>query len=74
VPVELSNHLPGRLRTGTSGPRYGGALNETCYADNTRPFLSLKTEPSNYTVCFPSVNTSMFFGADGRNVYFHMMN
>jgi len=26
VPVERSNHLPGRLRTGTSSPRYGGAL------------------------------------------------
>ena len=26
VPVERSDHLPGRLRTGTSGPRYGGAL------------------------------------------------
>jgi len=26
VPVERSDRLPGRLRTGTSGPRYGGAL------------------------------------------------
>jgi len=26
VPVERSNRLPGRLRTGTSGSRYGGAL------------------------------------------------
>jgi len=24
VPVERSDRLPGRLRTGTSGPRYGG--------------------------------------------------
>jgi len=26
VPVERSDRLPGRLRTGTNGPRYGGAL------------------------------------------------
>ena len=26
VPVEQSNLLPGILRTGTSGPRYGGAV------------------------------------------------
>jgi len=26
VPVERSDRLPGRLRTGTSSPRYGGAL------------------------------------------------
>ena len=26
VPVERSDRLPGRLRTGTSGPRYGNAL------------------------------------------------
>ena len=26
VPVERSDRLPGRLRTGTSGPRHGGAL------------------------------------------------
>ena len=26
VPVERSDRLPGRLRTGTSGPKYGGAL------------------------------------------------
>ena len=26
VPVEPSDHLPGRLPTGMSGPRYGSAL------------------------------------------------
>ena len=34
VPVERSDRLPGRLRTGTSGPRYGGPHYDNIYDDN----------------------------------------